>query len=388
MKRYIYFIIPFLLLPFVSSCENDTDGPSVTEIIPSVVTDIPEGIFNLSEFDEEDENPLLFTLRWTPLEFRAKGNNEPQRIAPINYSVQIDKAGNNFADAATLAATTADTVDVFRKDLNDVLLSQLNLEAFETYQLELRISVKIGEGSHEFNQMYSENKVTFTAIPNEGLQPVYMIGTMNNWDTSNTDFMLFRDNSNEKEFEYTYVGRIAANTSFKFISKSNLGTQNMFYDAGNGTLELGENADGAFYNAEEGYYEITLDIKKLTVEIKPYDMTGTKEWPVINFVGAFCDWGAAEEGEDPYDPEMIRSDYDPHIWTLEIKLETIQYGVKFRANHSWENKWCPQDTKAVPFGVCNYNPENDPNISLDETGTGTYFIRFNDLTGHYIITKQ
>ncbi|MCD8081817.1 MAG: SusF/SusE family outer membrane protein [Bacteroides sp.] len=391
MKRYIHLILPFLLLPLVSSCENDTDGPTLTEITPSVISSLPSGVFDLSSYDEENDNPLLFTLRWSPTEFHMKGNSAPQGVAPITYSIEIDRSGNNFADAATLAATTADTVDVFRKDLNDFLLSQLKLEAFETYELELRLSVKFGEGNHEFNQLYSGNTVTFSAIPvinEEEVFFIYLIGSMNGWNTSDKSFPMFRDDNKESNRIYTYTGRIAADTWFKFIPEFSLGTDDMYYDNGSGTLIHGDSGGGALYIEKEGYYTLTIDLQDMSWKIEPYDVSKATKWKIINFVGAFCNWGEPDDKNEVHDPEMEPSAYDPHIWTLEIDLPTIEYGVKFRADHSWDNKWCPRSSSEVPFGICDHNPSGDPNISLDETGTGTYLVIFNDLTGHYIISKK
>ncbi|MCD8031185.1 MAG: SusE domain-containing protein [Bacteroides sp.] len=394
MKRYIHLILPFLLLPLVSSCENDTDGPTLTEITPSVISSLPSGVFDLSSYDEENDNPLLFTLRWSPTEFHMKGNSAPQGVAPITYSIEIDRSGNNFADPATLAATTADTVDVFRKDLNDFLLSQLKLEAFETYELELRLSVKFGEGNHEFNQLYSENKVTFTAIPSEGLQHVYIIGDMNGWNNSNTDFMMFRDNSDETEFDYIYVGRIAENTYFKFVSESNLGTWNLFCDAGNGELVLDEDG-GAFYNDKERYVKILLNIKQLTYSIEEYDASKATKWDHIIFVGAFCNWGDKDDNEEDDNedenlaPEMEKSTYDPHIWSLDVNLPTVEWGVKFRTKAGWDIQWGVDGASSLPYGKISFTDEgvNLPNIYL-ETGPGDYHIRLNTLSNHYIFIKQ
>jgi len=385
MKRYIYYFAALLLLPVVSSCENDTDGPTVTEITASVLSSLPPEVFDLAASQEGDDNALLFTLRWTPTEFHMKGEETPRGVAPIEYSIQIDVTGNQFADAGTLAATNADTVDVFRKDLNDFLLSQLKLEAGETCELEVRLSVKFGEGNHAFNQLYSQNTVTLQAIPSdgEGVPFVYLIGDMTGRDNTDTSFPMFRDDSNVSNLIYTYTGRIAAGSWFKFMPESSTGTWNLYYDAGDGKIAHGDIDGGAFYVEDEGYYTLTLDLQAMTRRIEPYDMSQATAWKTINFTGAFCGWGEADN-----EPDMIPKAYDPHIWTLEADLSTIEYGVKFRADHSWDNRWCPRYPTAVPFGVCDFNPEDDPNISLDETGTGTYFIVFNDLTGHYIISKK
>ena len=130
----------------------------------------------------------------------------------------------------------------------------------------------------------------------------------------------------------------------------------------------------------------------MTWKLESYDVSTANVWPVVGFVGAFCNWG--DGGSDPEMAHvMTKGDgtseiADEHNWKWEGTLDTIEYGVKFRANHSWDNRWCPKVPTDNPYGVADFNPSSDPNIDISKQGTGDYQVWFNDLTGHYIVKRK
>jgi hypothetical protein len=136
--------------------------------------------------------------------------------------------------------------------------------------------------------------------------------------------------------------------------------------------------EGAFY-VEGKYVTITLDLDNMTWTMTDFNVSTYPTYEVIGFVGDFCSWGA-----NGADPEMKQSSYDPHIWELDdVEVGNPGYGVKFRADHDWSNRWCPTVNTDVPYGVGRLNPSDDPNISIADSGK--YYVKFNDLTGHYIV---
>lgn len=378
MKKYSALYLLFALL-LAAGCSDD-DKVTLYSIQQSVIETLPAETLDLGELTESGTNPLLFTIRWSPTEFLTSHTSGPTPVAPLTYNVEIDRIGAGFASARTYAATSADSVDVFVDDMNTFLINELSAVASNEVQVEVRIVSKYGEGDR--NTSYSSNVETVTLIPydrTDPMQPVYLVGDMNGWNTSNSDYMIFRANSDPGARIYTYTGRL--NGYFKFIPESSLGTNNMYYTAGDGTLAYGESDGGAFY-VEDKYVTITLDLNEMTWTMMDYDTTDKKNYEQIWIAGVFNNWpqGGTDLGK------LQKWAYDPHIWSATVTMDDVEYGVKFNAG-TWGEKWCPSVTSDVPYGVSEYNPAHDNNIDLKGVA-GTYFVQLNDLTGHYILIKK
>ncbi len=384
MKTYrIYILSIFCLLGFMA-CSDDDTSPALTKVLPSTIDNFPTNDYVLTE-PEDGSNPLAFTATWTETLFLLDGSSNPVPAAPVSYTLQIDKAGNNFATPQVLAATTSLASNIHVADLNTLLIEKMGAKPEEQIEVELRLITSYGQ--NEAGESVSDNIVKLFITPytpSGDLRPVYLIGNMNGWDNRNTDFMMFRNSSDPKDRVYTYTGRIEGGCYFKFIPEESLGSYKAYCRKDDGTMEYIDSEGGSFYNETDGYKKITIDVKEMTYTIEDVDMSTVPTWTMINFVGAFCGWGS---GSPNPEPAMTPTAYDPHIWKINIYLDIIEYGVKFRANNSWDNRWCPGNPDASPYGTTDYNPTgHDNNISLAETGD--YSVIFNDITGQYVIMKK
>jgi hypothetical protein len=382
-NKLFYYIFSLLTLSAVfSNCSDDEKTPVLTGFEASRLNYLPSNSLVL-EVPEKGTNPLLFAVTWTETFFFLDGSDKPFPVGPVTYSLQLDKEGNGFADAKILTASPELYTNLLTVDLNAFLLKQLSAIPGSAINYEMRIVASYGAGNPD-QEVPSANvlPITITAYnPPVEVEPVYIIGDMQGWDNNKKEFMMYRNSSDPMDMVYTYTGWINSNTYFKFCPESGLGSWSKMYCMGaGGVLEFGDLT--AFHIETEGYYTLTIDVGAMTWSIENYDASGAVEWEIINFVGAFCDWGGANE------PDMVRSTYDPHQWVLDVTLDNIDYGVKFRANHSWDNRWCPSDPKANPYGISEYNPSHDNNIDISGQGLGTYHVRFNDLTGHHIVALQ
>ncbi len=379
MKKYLFLSVILVLL-FGSCAERDKE-PILTKVNPSTLNSLPFESASLSQ-PAEGASPLLCTVTWSATQFFLDGQEESSSVGPISYTLELAKAGTDFSNPQSLAVTSSLHADILTKTINDLLTKTLNVQPGETFDAELRLTATYGEGLPK--TVASSNLLKLTLTPYEEvvenqLKAVYICGDMNGWNNSNTDFIMFRDDSDPSNPVYTYTGRIAANCYFKFCPEEALGSYKMYCDKGDGQMSYEENAGGAFYNATEGYKTITINAKDMTYTITDFDMTNAKTWNMVNFVGDFCGWGANNA-----DPAMTPSSYDPHIWSLTVNIDNPGYGVKFRVNHSWDNRWCPKVPSNIPYGVAEYNPTSqDNNISIQDSGE--YSVKFNDLTGHYIV---
>lgn len=380
MNRLIHLFCLLSLLIVGVSCEKDSKtilkNVDVSELAP-----LPEAAYVLQEQEEGDAS--VFTVSWSETLFYLEGEVNPTPLAPVQYTLQVDKKGEGFANAKVLAVTQQLHARVQHGALNLLLVEQLGLPADKPAEIEFRILASYGQ--NQVREATSSNSLTLTITPfapTRGLPQIYLVGDMNGWDNRNTDFLMFRENSDPNNRKYVYVGRIQANCYFKFLPAESLGSFRGYNRKDDHSMEYGDMEGGAFYNQTEGYKKITIDIQEMTYTVEDYDMSGANTFSMINFVGAFCNWG-----ENNADPAMTPTAYDPHIWKLDITLDIIDYGVKFRANHSWDNRWCPSNPDDFPYGLLDFNPANhDNNISVPETGR--YHIVFNDLTGHFVMLKK
>lgn len=366
------------------SCQKDDESPVLTGIQPSELDFLPFNTIEL-EIPEEGTNPLLFTVTWTETKFFLDNSYNTMPIGPLSYDLQIDMEGNGYSNAVTLASSTNLYADIMVVDLNTILLKELGAKPMEAENYEMRIVTSYGAGNLD-QQIVSASglPVTITPyFPSKEIEPIYLIGDMQRTTYDNTAFMMYRNSSRAGDYVYTYTGRFDGDTRFKLSPKSELATGNFYYAGENGELLFGEAEDGDFFIENEGYYTLNINVENMTWSIESYDAGTAAVWPVLNFVGQFSEWGSVNE------PDMLVSTYDPHQWSLDINLDNILYGVKFRADHSWDNRWCPAVPTDTPYGVADFNPTgHDNNIDLEGQGLGQYHVRFNDLTGHYVVMIQ
>ena len=394
--KYIFLSLTMILFTsFFIGCSEDKTTPVLSNVESGELDNLPVNEIVLA-IPEKGTNPLLLTITWTETKFSLDGMLP---VAPVRYMLEANKAGKKFANPITFAAATDLYANLYVNDINTLLLKQFEAVPGKAIQLELRLITSYGEDAKSENKVVSSKIISLALTPFEppkNILDIYMIGNMNNWTNSTTDakaktFMIFRDNNDPGNMTYTYTGLIGADSYFKFSSEDGLGDWAKMYCMGsNGQLTFGDL--DAFHIADEGYYTITIDIDAMTYTIVPFDMTGVAEWPVMSFVGQFCNWG--DGGSDPeMTPRTVQVNngadiIDSHIWTWEGDLDNIDWGVKFRANHSWDSRWCPKVSSDNPYGVAEFNQSADNNIDISNQGLGHYLVIFNDLTGHYYVKRQ
>ena len=371
MKASKIFLILFAgIIGFVSCAKEDT-SPVLTTVEASSIDNLPSTSYPLTE-PELESNPLAFTITWTETMFHLDDNTLPYPLGPVIYSVEIDKVGNNFATPQTLAGTTTLSANIFVKDLNGIVLDKFAATPGESIALEMRVVTLYGTNGIE--QINSANTFAISVTPYDvttEVFPVYLIGDMNGWDNTNTDYIMFRESNDPKNHIYTYTGRFAAGTYFKFIPKESLGTYKAYCKKDETTLVYEESETGSFYNETEGYKTITIDTKTLEYTIVDYDASAAKSFTTLGPIGGFCAWDN--------EPAMTVSDYDSHQWRITYTF-IEGTALKFRGNKDWANNWGGSDIDFA-YGKAVFD---GPGATVP---AGTYTIYFNDLTGHYVIQK-
>lgn len=357
-------IILFSVLLF--SCENDIEkivlrpdsGPS------NIAVDITTPLV----CSAENAKDTAFIITWGKADFGESISS--------TYTLQIDKAGNNFAAPQEIVVGN----NIFKKELVsdnlNSIMHKLGQPVDVATDLEIRVMAKpmvLGSSEPVLPALYSQSSVKVN-VTSYAMAPLHLIGSMfgvyfvdpNVWDIANYRYVMFRDDPLSAD-EYTGFIRGFDNTTwagqFKFINDSDLNTYTMYGKKDANSLSLtGDN----FELPQDGYYTITASVSKMTFTIKEYDASSAPEYTGIQLSGS----GVTDA------VTLVQAYYDPHIWIADDLSLTIGELVF----HSGSNTW---GAKTFPYGKGTADGENIKVIKA-----GKYYIKFNDLTGHYVFYQK
>lgn len=372
MKRYFRLYTGLVMLfAFVSlaSCENDWDNMVVqpTTAPESVAVDKTTPFICTLENGTE----VAFTFSWSKADF---GEN-----VPITYVLQFDKKGNSFASPADLVAGNNITKkDVISSDLNSVMHA-LGQPIDVNIDLEVRVLARpmvLGSATPTLDQLISTSK-TGVSITSFAMPPMHLMGTPfaaygvdpNAWSATNYSWVMFRDNPLGLDtyvawynaFDpLTYAGQIVV------LKDADLGQWKQIGKGGDGQLKPASDGGDNINIPGTGYYTFTVDMSKMTYSVEPYDASGAATYSSMELA---VTGGSAIT--------MTQALNNPHIWEVDNVTLSGTESVRFKSGStSWGS-----DT--FPWGTGTTAGE-----SISVGRAGTYFIKFNDLTGHYIFYKR
>jgi hypothetical protein len=309
-------------------------------------------------------------------------------LETTNYILQMDLAGNAFADAYDLTSTEGTSYSVSVGSMNNILLGVMELPAGEAYNLELRVRSFINQITTA-SDVYS-TVVTISVTPYEEIvyvKPIYLLGsgTTIGWDN-----MLALPMEHIGSGKFARVETVTTGTDryIKFISMLGLWAPQWGTDA-SGTTASGplvyrpdeQTTDPPaipFLEGETGDYYIIADTAGLTYET--YLTTGNL-FLVGDATPAGWDAGAAiafTEGPD-------------HVFTLTTNLNATG-GMKFlEVQGAWAPQWGTNDKGNAKKGLPVYRPTESvpdpPNIPAPSTA-GSYKITVDLTTMMYTIEAQ
>lgn len=341
---------------------NDDDSPAIPKYQASVMTP-PTLSSDTCILLQADAKSEAFALSWTAYD------QDELLLGKPTYLVQIDLSKNNFRRAQVLTRSTEASASIVVSELND-MVRRYNLTSNDTVSFDFRIITNYGRGNGVIDSTAS-NVFSLYITPYEikdvsMREPLHLIGSMlgeDSWSNTNYKFVMFR--ANAEAVTDTYTGKFAAGSEFKFMPNDKLNGWDGLY----GSTEVGKlTLDGGDTNIKDisvaGYYTVTANVGELTYTIEAYDVTGKTEYTTLGLIGDFNGWGAQLE--------MTQATYDPHIWYLD-DADLPDGELKFRANDDWGASW---GGTTFPYGG-----GTGDNIAVT---AGKYYVKFNDLTGHYV----
>lgn len=300
MKKYIYLTFAAALL-FAAGCGKGEffPGPTLNIGDAPVITSPADGsAIVLLESQAGDD----FQIDWTPAEFGF--------TAATTYTVQVDRAGNDFANAVTLGNSTGTSLKSTVAKLNTALFTTLGLPGEAASNVEMRLVAKI---SPEVPEVYSA-PVTLTITPYTIVivyPYLHVPGSYQGWNPADESTVIYSAKSDDKYEGYIYFPD--PNVAFKYTVTPSWDVN--YGDTGaDGTLDA--NGDDIKL-VDPGMYRLNVNLNTLTHTYSKYS------WGIIG--------SSTPTGWDS-DTDMI---YDAANNKLTITMDLVEGAIKFRVNDDW-----------------------------------------------------
>lgn len=354
----------FSLLLF--SCENDMEkvvlssGSAPTKV--EVDTNTP------LVCSAENAKDTAFVITWEKADF-GEGIS-------VAYTLQLGVAGDDFAAPQEIVVGNNVLKKHLTSDNLNTIMHKLEQPVDMATELQVRVVAKpmvLGSSEPVVPILYSSEtaKISVTSF---AMAPLHLIGSMfgvyfvdpNVWDIANYRYVMFRNDPLSSD-EYTGFIRGFSNVTyagqFKFLNDGDLNTYTMYGKKDANTLSLtGDN----FELPKDGYYTIVASTSKMTYSIKEYDASKAPVYTAMQLSGS----GVASA------VTLAQAYYDLHIWIADdITLTTGE--LTFQSGSA---QW---SARTFPFGKGTVDGEE-----IKVTKAGKYYIKFNDLTGHYVFYQK
>jgi hypothetical protein len=274
--KTLRILFALITMAFVfASCEDDPQAVLNSNIQPNELKPLPSDSYVLTA---DDKATTMETLEWTVPDFGYK--------AAATYTVQIDYAGNGFADAIDVvtvnnATSTALNVGSF----NDQLLG-LGLTPEEAAEIEIRVRATI---NNKVAPVYSTVQTIEVTAYATSFPPIYGMGEgLKGWgpwpgnavEWQSSEFKKYETIAyftNGKDFRwFAQLDWNPTSYNYPFFTG---GVSNVFANANDGDSNLR-------VAAASGWYKVNVDLGAKTVIAVPVDE------PALYMMGdALNGWG-------------------------------------------------------------------------------------------------
>ncbi len=319
MKKYFYLTFAAAVL-FAAGCGKG-------EFFPGPTLNIGEGAVITSPADAsaivllEAQAADTFRIKWTEADFGFS--------AAATYTVEVDRAGNDFANAVTVGSSTSLELVSSVAKLNTVLFIALGLQGEVASDIEMRLKVTI---SSEVPEVYSAPiSLSVTPYTIVIVYPKLQVpGSYQGWNPMDNTTVIYSAGINDEYEGYIYFPD--PNTEFKYTNGT---TWDLAYgDIGSDGILDSDNGATNIKATDPGLYRLNVNLGNLTHTYAKYS------WGIIGDATP-TGWGS--------DTDMI---YDAAGNKLTVTLDLVPGSIRFRVN----------DTSTVDLG------DNDANGSLEYGG--------------------
>jgi starch-binding outer membrane protein SusE/F len=356
-KNFTQLLLSLIWVPvLLFSCQS-MEQP---RIIPQTGSDLvsPPSSLSLNKTDAEEK--IVFNV--SPADFGVS--------TTVTYFLQMDKPGNNFANAVDLVTATVTTLEVLVSDINTRAIAR-GIVPGQGGPMEFRVRAVSGRPFPAlFGATASITVNTYLdAIP---FRHLFLVGsaTSAGWNNNGNNTPIFRDPTDPDK--YAYTGFFAAG-QFKLLETLGAWQPQWGTNGGNAVaVNPGGGSDpGEFQIATAGYYTFTINLQDNSFTLEPFTGNATVDYPTVGIVG-----DATPGGWDA-STAMTKSTFDRHIWSITATL--VNGEMKFRANNAWTVNW------GANTALVGRATQDGPNIPVE---AGSYRIWFNSLDGRYLMILQ
>jgi len=372
MKNIKYLFISLLAILFIA-CEDDFEGPKVTEPVQGtapVLEELTEEIDLILE--KKNEGNTIVTLNWTDATYA-----DP---IGVRYYVQIDTVGNEFKAPLEFDRVSGTTTDIKVGDLNNLISSRY--APAKMVELEARIRAFANE---DLNSLYSASfsmKVTpylDVPIPSE----LFIFGSATA-SAEVTDAL----KAYGADDIFTKYLKLTKDGLFKFSEKQASDGYDYnfakFATKSENIEAAGDDAGNFKFTGETGWYAVTADFVSSTLTITPHVVESTTygyDYDNLYMVGGYNStdpfWDAANA--------VAMTKKSEGIFTIEKELQDGA-AFKFIGQQSWGDlDWgnIKEEGNTGILGPKNFNG----NISFDG-GDAVYNITVDLNAGTYTIEAK
>jgi hypothetical protein len=346
MNIKLFFPTFFAALLLVAGCDKGdiNPGPALRFNSGPVITS-PAAASSVVLTEATENDP--FEVTWTAADFNFQ--------AATTYTVEVDRAGNDFADAVVLGTSTGLSLETTVSKFNTALFTTLGLPGEQASSVEMRLSAKI---SPEVDAVYSA-PITMQVTPFT-IVIVYpqlqVPGSYQGWNPADNSTIIFSAKSDNKYEGYIY---------FKDDNSEHKYTVGPSWDTNYG--DTGE--DGTLDANGDNLKIATAGVYRLNVNLNDFTHTRLR-----------TDWGLIGDATGSWDNDQNMT-YDPVTNKWSITLNLVAGAIKFRANDDWAvNLGDTQLNTSLEYGGDNI-PVTDPgNYTIDLILSGavyTYTIKKN-----------
>ncbi len=344
MKKYLFLMFGATL--FWTACsDKETDPVLQLGAAPAITSPSGGSEYILVDSLADD---VFSNFTWTAAEFGFD--------AGVNYTLELDVAGNDFAAPVTLGAVNKLALtNVTNGKINNILLAK-NLDGEVAHDIQFRVAAKINpDVPVVYSQPITLRITPYTEVVN--YPQLQVPGSYQGWNPADNATIIFSVRSDDKYEGYINFPNPGAEYKYTVGPSWDL---NYGDDGANGTLEK----NGAnIVLTDAGVYKLNVDLNAKT-------HTHTK-----------TDWGLIGSATPTSWDSDTNMDYDAanNKWTITINL--VPGDIKFRANDAWDINFGDDGAdKKLEYGGAN--------IAVAEAGNYTIELLLGAAVYRYKITKN
>jgi hypothetical protein len=307
----ILYLLSFLVFIF-SSCEDEAPKATLkSSVAPNELKAPSAGSYVLT-LDNSAE--VMETFQWTSPDYGFP--------AGAIYTLQVDLAGNNFANAVEVLNTSALEAEVTVGAFNDILLG-LGLTPEEAAEVELRV---VSDINPDVPVVYSNARAIEVTAYATSFPPIWGMGAgLKGWGPWPDNAVEWQSSEFKK---YETIAYFTQGETFRWFAQLDWGPTSYNYPYFTTVDPIFVNANDGDSNlriaGETGWYRVGVDLGAKTVTAVPVDE------PVLYMMGA------ALNGWGPWPAAAVKMTYlKPGVFEATADFNVQNETFRFFAQADW-----------------------------------------------------